>query len=246
MNQMVDITKIISSKNTFALRMNHVVDFLKSKDIPLEKFRAVEIFGGIGKTDAVLTKNVKTFEIWEIDQKLKPQLEKRFPNAKIKICDSIKILNKSQKIGKFDLILIDNPMSVFGTKKNSHEYCEHFDIIKNIENLMDKEAIVIFLVNKKPFFAKKLKKRNILWRKRRQEFYGNVDTNNMSVQFLTSFYTELFRSLGLMTIFVNSIPRHNPHLDYFIFMLRKNDIKYGDSLKTLDWISLDPLFSRNQ
>ena len=246
MNQMKDITKIISSKNTFALRMNHVVDFLKSKDVPLEKFRAVEIFGGIGKTDAVLTKNVKTFEIWEIDQKLKPQLEKSFPNAKIKICDSIKILNKSQKIGKFDLILIDNPMSVFGTKKNSHEYCEHFDIIKNIENLIDKEAIVIFLVNKKPFFSNKLKKKNILWRKRRQLFYGNVDANNMSVQFLTSFYKELFRNMGLITIFSNIIPRHNPHLDYFIFMLRKNENQHENSLKTLDWISLDPLFSRNQ
>ena len=244
MNQMKDITKIISSKNTFALRMNHVVDFLKSKDVPLEKFRAVEIFGGIGKTDAVLTKNVKTFEIWEIDQKLKPQLEKRFPNAKIKICDSIKILNKSQKIGKFDLILIDNPMSVFGTKKNSYEYCEHFDIIKNIDKLIDKEAIVIFLVNKKPFFSKKLKKKNILWRKRRHEFYGNVDTNNMSVQFLTSFYTELFMSLGLMTIFVNSIPRHNPHLDYFIFLLRKNHKPNKDSLKTMDWVSLYPLLSK--
>ena len=244
MNQMKDITKIVSSKNTFALRMNHVVDFIKSKDVSLEKLHAIEIFGGIGKTDTVLTKNVKTFEIWEIDQKLKPQLEKRFPNAKIKICDSIKILNKSQKIGKFDLILIDNPMSVFGTKKNSYEYCEHFDIIKNIENLIDKEAIVIFLVNKKPFFSKKLKKKNILWRKRRQEFYGKVDTDNMSIQFLTSFYTELFKSLGLQTVFVNSIPRHNPHLDYFIFLLRKNSKRNKDSLKTMDWISLYPLLSK--
>ena len=91
-------------------------------------------------------RNVKTFEIWEIDQKLKPQLEKSFPNAKIKICNSIEILNKSQKIRKFDLILIDNPMSVFGIKKNSFEYCEHFDVIKNIKKLIDKEAIVIFLV----------------------------------------------------------------------------------------------------
>ena len=110
--------------------------------------------------------------------------------------------------------------------------------------MVDKEAIVIFLVNKKPFFSKKLKKKNILWIKRRHEFYGNVDTNNMSVQFLTSFYTELFMSLGLMTIFVNSIPRHNPHLDYFIFLLRKNHKPNKDSLKTMDWVSLYPLLSK--
>ena len=135
-------------------------------------------------------------------------------------------------------------MSVFGTKKNSHEYCEHFDIIKNIDKLIDKEAIVIFLVNKKPFFSKKLKKKNILWRKRRQEFYGKIDTDNMSIQFLTNFYTELFKSLGLQTVFVNSIPRHNPHLDYFIFLLRKNSKQNKDSLKTMDWISLYPLLSK--
>ena len=241
---MEDIKKIISTKDTFTQRMNHVVNFLKSEGIPLEKLHAIEIFGGIGKTDAILAKNVKAFEIWEIDQKLKPQLVKIFPNAKIKICNSVDILNKSQKIRKFDLILIDNPMNVFGTKKNSFEYCEHFDVIKNIKKLIGKEAIVIFLVNKKPFFSKKLKKKNALWRKRRQEFYGNVDTNNMSVQFLTSFYTELFKSLGLNTVFANSILRHNPHLDYFIFLLRKNYKQNKDSLKTVDWLSLHPLLSK--
>jgi|TARA_B100001013_G_C24527522_1_gene409459 ADP-heptose:LPS heptosyltransferase len=243
---MDDIKKIMSGKNAFVIRMNQIVDFLKSEGIPLEKLHAIEIFGGIGKTDVVLAKNVKTFEIWEIDQKLKPQLEKSFPNSEIKICDSIDILNKSQKIRKFDLVLIDNPMNVFGIKKNSFEYCEHFDVIKNIPKLMDKEVIVIFLVNKKPFFFKKLKKENTLWRKRRQQFYGNVNTNDMSVEFLTSFYTELFRNMGLITIFSNIIPRHSPHLDYFIFMLRKNENQNENSLKTLDWLSLDPLFSRNQ
>ena len=147
---------------------------------------------------------------------------------------------------KFDLIMIDNPISVFGVEKNSFEYCEHFDIIKNVGKLIDKEAIVIFLINKKPFFFNKLKKKNELWRKRRQEFYGNIDTNDISITFLTSFYIEMFKNMGLVTIFTNTIPRHDPHLDYFIFMLRKNDIQYGDSLKTFDWISLDPLFSRNQ
>ena len=241
---MEDIKKIISTKDTFTQRMNYVVNFLKSEGIPLEKLHAIEIFGGIGKTDAVLAKNVKAFEIWEIDQKLKPQLVKRFPNSKIKICNSVEILNKSQKIRKFDLILIDNPMNVFGIKKNSFECCEHFDVIKNIKKLIGKEAIIIFLVNKKPFFSKKLKKKNALWRKRRQEFYGDVDTNNMSIQFLTSFYTELFKSLGLNTVFANSIPRHNPHLDYFIFLLRKNYKQNKDSLKTVDWLSLHPLLSK--
>ncbi len=244
MNQMEDIRKIIPVKNTFTLRMNDVVNFLKSEDIPLEKLHAIEIFGGTGKTDAVLAKNVKTFEIWEIDEKFKPKLEKSFPNAKIKICDSIEILTRSQKIQKFDLILIDNPMSVFGMKRNSFEYCEHFDIIKNIGKLIDNQAIIIFLVNKKPFFSNYSQKKNILWRKRRQEFYGTINTNDMSTQFLTNFYTELFSNLGFLTVFANSIPRHYPHLDYFVFLLRKNHKQDIKSLKTVDWVSLYPLLSK--
>ena len=230
------------SKKLFRIKSESIIDFLENK-IDLENFKAIEIFGGEGVNDSIFSKYAKYFEIWEIDSSLESELNKNVPNAKIKFCDSIKTLNENNDFGFFDLILIDNPMSVFGEKL---EYCEHFDVIKNIEKLIDKEAIVIFLVNKKPFFSKKLKKKNILWRKRRQEFYGKVDTNNMSIQFLSSFYTELFRSIGLNTIFSNIIPRHSPHLDYFIFMLRKNKNQHKNSLKTLDWISLAPLFPRNQ
>ena len=243
---MEDLAKTISNMDIFSLRINQVLDFLKTKSIMLEKLNAIEIFGGTGQNDVAVAISVKTFEIWEIDGKLKPELEKKFPNAKIKICNSIERLKQYQNTSKFDLIMIDNPISVFGAGKNSSEYCEHFDMIKNVGKLIDKEAIVIFLINKKPFFFNKLKKKNELWRNRRQEFYGNINTDDMSIPFLTSFYTELFRNMGLTTIFTNSISRHDPHLDYFIFMLRKNDIQYRDSLKTFDWISLDPLFSRNQ
>ena len=243
---MKEIKKTISNKNIFSLRINQVLDFLKTKNVVSKKLNAIEIFGGIGQNDIAIARNVKTFEIWEIDEKLKPELEKKFPSAKIRICNSIESLKQYENTSKFDLIMIDNPISVFGVEKNSFEYCEHFDIIKNVGKLIDKEAIVIFLINKKPFFFNKLKKKNELWRKRRQEFYGKIDTNDISITFLTSFYIEMFKNMGLVTIFTNTIPRHDPHLDYFIFMLRKNDVQHADSLKTLDWISLDPLFSRNQ
>ena len=43
-------------------------------------------------------------------------------------------------------------MSVFGISDELDQYCEHFDVLHNIGKLIDKTAIVIFLVNKKPFF----------------------------------------------------------------------------------------------
>ena len=65
-------------------------------------------------------------------------------------------------------------MSVFGEKN-----CEHFDVIKNIGKLIDNEAIIVFLVNKKPFFFKKFIQKNRLWKKRRKEFYGDLDVENI-------------------------------------------------------------------
>ena len=149
---MEDLAKAISNMDIFSLRINQVLDFLKTKSIMLEKLNAIEIFGGTGQNDVAVAVSVKTFEIWEIDGKLKPELEKKFPNAKIKICNSIERLKQYQDTSKFDLIMIDNPTNVFGAGKNSSEYCEHFDMIKNVGKLIDKEAIVIFLINKKPFF----------------------------------------------------------------------------------------------
>ena len=72
---MEDLAKTISNKDMFSLRINQVLDFLKTKSVMLEKLNAIEIFGGTGQNDIIVATNVKTFEIWEIDEKLKPELE---------------------------------------------------------------------------------------------------------------------------------------------------------------------------
>ena len=91
---MKEIKKTISNKNIFSLRINQVLDFLKTKNVVSKKLNAIEIFGGIGQNDIAIARNVKTFEIWEIDEKLKPELEKKFPSAKIRICNSIESLKQ--------------------------------------------------------------------------------------------------------------------------------------------------------
>ena len=230
----------LSGKKLFRIKSESIVDFLKEK-VRLEECKSIEIFGGEGVNDSIFSKNTKSFEIWEIDSSLKSELEKNVPNAKIRFCDSIKNLNENNDFRFFDLILIDNPMSVFGKK---FEYCEHFDVIKNISKLIDKEVIVIFLINKKPFF-KKDEEKNIIWKKRRQLFYGDLNTNDLSIDFLLNFYKELFRNMGFDTIFSKNIPRHTPHLDYMIFKLKRKNIDEHDKIKHIDWISLTPFLNRD-
>jgi len=227
------------SKKIFRIKSEFVVDYLQDK-IDLENCRAIEIFGGEGINDSIFSKNVKYFEIWEIDSSLELELIKNIPNGEIKFCDSIKTLNEKDNFGFFNLILIDNPMSVFGKQL---EYCEHFDVIKNISKLIDKEAIVIFLVNKKPFF-KKNQQKNTNWKKRRRLFYGNLNETDLSTKFLLSFYEELFRNIGFDTVFSKNIPRHTPHLDYLIFKLKRQNLNKNNIIKHIDWISLMPFLNR--
>ena len=229
----------LSGKKLFRIKSEAIVDFLKEK-VSLEECKSIEIFGGEGVNDSIFSKNTKSFEIWEIDSSLKSELEKNIPNAKIRFCDSIKNLNENNDFGFFDLILIDNPMSVFGEQ---FEYCEHFDIIKNISKLIDEEAIIIFLVNKKPFF-KKNEQKNIIWKKRRKSFYGNLNETDLSMKFLLSFYEELFRNIGFDTMISKNIPRHTPHLDYLIFKLKRKNFNENNKIKHIDWISLMPFLNR--
>jgi hypothetical protein len=238
---MKDLKKIISEKKLFHSGMKNVVDYLFSKNIKLEELSGVEIFGGTGETDIFLAEKLKMFEIWEVDRSCFTELKKKFSKSKIDICDSIEKLEKEYNDSKFDVIIMDNPMNVYGSNKESTKYCEHFDILKNIHKLINKEAIIIFLVNKKPFFYNRLDEKNIIWKNRRNKFYGDINIENINTDYLIKFYEEYFKKNNLETIFSKNIMRHHPHLDYFIFKVRKNEVKI---INNIDWISLNPLFER--
>ena len=197
--------------------MNDVITFLE-KRVDVSKLNALEVFGRAGDWHTTAYANrVKSLQVWEIDKKWKNILKKNLPNAKIKILDSIKIIVENLEPSKFDLIVIDNPMNTWGTKKEPNLYCEHFDFIKHIGNIIDKEAILIFNINKNPFDYDKF----LEWKKRREKFYKRKRTSKLSLQFLILFYKKLFLMIGYKTIF-QKIFKRDEYLDYFVFFLRKN------------------------
>jgi len=236
---MSKIIEKVLEKKLFILKSEKVKKFLEKNDIKIEKLNCIEVFGGIGLNDSIFEKYAKNFEVWEIDKKLEVELKKNLPNANVKICDTIKKLKDEKEFHKFDLILIDNPIGVFG---ESLEYCEHFDLINNIHKFIEDSAIIIFLVNKKPFFFKKLIEKNELWKKRRKEFYGNLNIENISIEFLLSFYSELFNNMGFDIEFSRNISRHSPHLDYLIYKIKRKSKK--EMLNHTDWISLSGLMKK--
>ena len=203
--------------------MDDVITFLE-KRIDVSELNALEIFGRAGDWHTTVYANrVKSLQVWEIDKKWKNILKKNLPNAKIKILDSIKTIVENLEPSKFDLIVIDNPMNTWGTKKEPNLYCEHFDFIKHIGNIIDKEAILIFNINKNPFGYDKFTE----WKKRREKFYERNRTSKLSLRFLIWFYKKLFLKIGYKTVFQKIFKRHE-YSDYFVFFLRKNQIvKFG-------------------
>jgi len=203
-------------KKKFHERMNDVIIFLE-KQVDVSKLHALEVFGRGGDWHTTVYANkVKSLQVWEIDKKWKNILKKNLPNAKIKIRDSIKTIVENLEPSKFNLVIIDNPMNTWGTKKEPDLYCEHFDFIKNIGNIMDKEAIIIFNINKNPFNYDKFPE----WKKRREKFYERKRTSKLSPRFLMKFYKKLFLKNGYKTVF-QKLFRREEHLDYFVFFLRK-------------------------
>ncbi len=218
MNNNSQVSPNEPNKEMFYSRMNDVINVLKKHKVELDKLNSIELFGRGGDWHTVAyADKVKSLEVWEIDENWEYELRKNLPHAKIKIVDSIKMLRNSVDLPKFDLIMIDNPMNLYGPIVNGiPQYCEHFEVLEEISKLIDKNAIIVFNVNKKPFDYEQY----LLWKKRREKFYGTFNTDDLSLDFLFEFYKNLFLKLGFETVFHECVRRHE-YLDYFVYMIRK-------------------------
>lgn len=202
-----------------------LIDKLEIRGVRFNEFSALEMFGRGGDWH---TKNfanrIKNLEVWEIDPKWENQLRENLPNAKIRIIDSIKEIRDKDLLPKYDLILIDNPMNTYGptsTETNAGKYCEHFDVMPQLGKLIDKEAIVIFNVNRKPFDYQN----HSNWKGRRENFYGFSKTDDIPLEYLLNFYKKYFAKLGFKTEFYDYVIRvFFDDIDmtyYFAFKLKR-------------------------
>jgi hypothetical protein len=197
---------------------------LEKRNVVLKKLNALEIFARDGTWQTTFYANkVKTLEVWEVDPSWEKNLRKNLPTAKVRILDSIKNIQTYEKLSKFNLIMIDNPMNIYGNENENiqNNYCEHFDVIKNIDKIMDDESIVVFNVNRHPFDYDKFP----IWKNKREKFYGNMNSDNMTQDFLFDFYEKLFKKINFKTLFEFSVDRMlNERINsvyYFVYKLKK-------------------------
>jgi hypothetical protein len=146
-------------------------------------------------------------------------------HEKLRFIDTIKTLAESTTMSKYNFVVIDNPQNLFGLyllNTNEPQYCEHFDVLPYTNKILD-DGIVIFNVNLVPYNYDKFP----LWKKRREKFYGKVDTSNLKLDFVSNFYKNFFTERNFQVLFHTYVRRITPNpfetLYYFAYHLRKKD-----------------------
>jgi len=121
--------------------MESVLSKLNSVGIDLSKLKVLEMFGYNGNGHVVdYADKVGSLDIWEIDSQYEPILQAKFPQANIKICDTFQEVKTTQN--KYDMVIIDNPMSIYCDGK----YCENFELFPDIFRIANDSCILILNV----------------------------------------------------------------------------------------------------
>tara|TARA_R110001583_G_scaffold90811_1_gene232810 strand:+ start:8969 stop:9559 length:591 start_codon:yes stop_codon:yes gene_type:complete len=187
-------------------------DYILNKVPNLKECETLDIFAREGDWQSYkLSSKVKSIEAWDINPKFIDKLKLNLPNAKVYCRDSIEFINNNDYT-KFDILVIDNGLNCYG---DDNKYCEHFDFIHNIKNVLKNECFVIFNVVLKPFNYENFPE----WISRRNEFYNIKDSSNLSKSFIEKFYKNLFKSLGFNTVNYYTICReHHNGNDYLYYV----------------------------
>lgn len=174
--------------------MHKVLKELKRREVDTAKLDALEVFGRCGDWHVQdYVSYVKSIEVWEIEQEFEDTLKRNLPMAEIKITNSFEEVRITKK--KFDLIVIDNPMSTY----NGH--CEHFDLFPDIFRIFENDTIII--LNVIPEINKATKKSypyifNPEHLSKRSQFYDTNRPDKTSLEEMILSYTKLVSKHGFV------------------------------------------------
>lgn len=168
------------------IAMKKTVEHLRLLGYDISSMHALDLFARAGDwLTAVYSKHVAHVVAWEINPIYQEQLEQNLsPNCDITIGDTHKLVKECTT--QFDWVVSDNPMGCYGC------YCEHFDILDDVMNIIKKDAILTFNVKTEPFnYEDKLE-----WQARRNIFYGTKNASKLDRKFVFDFYTKKMKSYG--------------------------------------------------
>jgi|WetSurSiteA1Bulk_404760.scaffolds.fasta_scaffold00959_4 hypothetical protein len=188
-----------------------VLEILQLHGFDLNSAYALEMFGRKGDWHTKFYANqVNKLEVWEINPEFLPELRSNLPQAIIKTVDSFEEIKTTSS--KYDLIVIDNPQSIYGEGR----YCEHFELFPDVFRVCKDECAIILDVNIEPYNFHD----GIEWWKRRKDFYNTNSPDKLSFDFVTEHYKKLCK-INNFHIKCNSFVPRNAFMYYFVLYIFK-------------------------
>lgn len=183
----------------------------------ISNMRCLELFSRTGDWHTkTLFKDCKDVTLLEIDGKYEDKLRSNFPDAEIRITDSIDWSMSMSRGDKnhqsYDIVSIDNPLGRYGN------YCENFEVIKHVNNLLADESVLLINIVPQPY------SNNWPWQRIRSSFfedYGPAD-NYVNFEKIIKTYRKILNDQGLDIKDYEYICReYAEDLDYFYYLCLK-------------------------
>lgn len=122
-----------------------------------------------------------------------------------------------------DLLVIDNPLFIFGP---SGQYTEHFNVLDHAWKVLADRSCIILDVVPRPYNASNEQNRE--WLARRRQYYGVDNAADIADDVLLDFYFKKLEAMGYRVCFSDNVCReYEDGLDYFHFF-------YFELLKNAD------------
>ena len=193
--------------NVRSVGMRNICKKLSEKyEIDISSMSALDFYARKGDWQTAVYANVvRNIEAWEVDPEHEEQLIKNLPaHANIRIGNSFVIAREEKYKNKFDFIVLDNPAGCYGDGL----YCEHFESLDLISELMTKDlGVVVFNIKISPFNFDNFPE----WKERRRKYYGLDDPSNLSLHFIENFYRNRLEIIGkrVKFLFIEDRPQQD-------------------------------------
>ena len=163
---------------------------LRKRKVRYQDFATLEIFGYTGEYHTKdYFRSVATLDVWEINSAYQDKLRRNLPGAEIKITDSFIEIKQTPR--KYDLIVVDNPMSNYGT------HCEHFDLFPDLFRVA-KDSVILILDVIPEINSRFLRQYPYIFNEkqlqRRAHFYQTDHPESITFEKMISTYKELGRT----------------------------------------------------